>query len=141
MDWANVYNGSALANLTWYGVLGNHDIVTLAGGSAQLSYGQTDPRWVMDRYYAREFVAGSLRVRMSFINTSPMVTKYVRAAAGGCPLNAWLPCYCCCCRRRWLQHKVHVGVWTGSLLADTRSQLQQLTTTRQMPCPCRPVWA
>ncbi|KAG1665672.1 hypothetical protein FOA52_005462 [Chlamydomonas sp. UWO 241] len=87
-DWADVYQGdnmTCIRHLSWFNVIGNHDIVATGSVDAQIDYGFTNPKWVMPaRYYGTTVYvpAGNgkyLSVGIAMINTNPFITKYHKA--------------------------------------------------------------
>ncbi|MEW5300795.1 MAG: hypothetical protein WDW36_003700 [Sanguina aurantia] len=84
-DFVNVYqthNTPSIMNLTWYNVIGNHDIVADGSVDAQIAYTQNNSKWQMPgRFYANEIhdKHSDLRLRFVYANTNPFVTKYAKA--------------------------------------------------------------
>ncbi len=61
--------------LAWYPVLGNHEY--RGNTQAVLDYGQVSRRWEMEgRYYTRTFDEDGTTLRLIFIDTTPLISKY-----------------------------------------------------------------
>lgn len=61
--------------ITWYPLLGNHEY--RGNTQAVLDYGKVSRRWeIGGRYYTRTFDEDGTTLRLIFVDTTPLITKY-----------------------------------------------------------------
>ncbi len=120
--------------LDWFPILGNHEY--RGNTQAVLDYAKVSRRWMMeDRYYTRTFTDDSTSLRVIFIDTTPLISRYQEDSdtyPDACKQDAqkqlaWLDATLRDAKEDWVIVVGHHPIYAETSKSDTeRADMQRL---------------